>query len=101
VLVILVHCHVKPEFVDAFREACLDNASNSIQEAGVARFDVLQQADDPARFLLYEAYRTPDGHARHRETGHYARWRDTVADMMIEARVPVRYESRFLPDALP
>lgn len=97
-LVITVHCQVKPEHIEAFRAACIDNASNSVQEPGVARFDVLQQADDPTRFVLYEAYRTPDGHARHRETAHYARWRDTVVEMMAEARVPIRYESIFLPD---
>lgn len=98
-LVVLVYCHVKAEYVEAFKAACVDNASNSNREPGIARFDVIQQADDPTRFVLYEAYRTTDGQARHRETAHYARWRDTVVDMMAEPRTPVKFESIFLPDA--
>ncbi len=96
--VVFVHVHVKPESVEAFREACIDNASNSIQEPGVARFDVVQSTDDPARFVLIEAYRTPDAPAKHKKTAHYNRWRDTVAGMMAEPRTAVKYESVFLPD---
>jgi quinol monooxygenase YgiN len=96
--VVFVHCHVKPEHVDAFKAACVDNASNSVQEPGVARFDVVQSADDPTRFVLVEAYRSADAPAAHKATAHYARWRDTVADMMAEPRNAVRYESVFLPE---
>ena len=90
--ILIVHIHVKPEFVDAFRAASMENARNSIQEQGVARFDVLQQQDDPNRFVLIEVYRDSDGHARHRETAHYAAWRDTVVDMMAEPRTALKYD---------
>jgi (4S)-4-hydroxy-5-phosphonooxypentane-2,3-dione isomerase len=96
--VVFVHVRVKPESIDAFKAACVDNASNSILEPGVARFDVVQNADDPTRFVLIEAYRTADAPAAHKATAHYARWRDTVADMMDEPRSAVRYESLFLPE---
>ena len=96
--VVFVHVHVKPESVDAFRKACIDNASNSIHEPGVARFDVVQNLDDPTRFVLIEGYRSADAPARHKETAHYIRWRDTVAGMMAEPRTAFKYESVFLPD---
>ena len=96
--VVFVHVHVKPESIDAFRAACIDNGSNSTQEPGIARFDVVQSLDDPTRFVLIEAYRTADAPAAHKATSHYARWRDTVADMMAEPRTSVKYESVFLPD---
>lgn len=89
--IIHVHVHVKPEFVDAFREASRENASHSVHEPGIAAFEVLQQTDDPTRFLLIEIYREADSQARHRETAHYAAWRDAVAEMMAEPRVAVRY----------
>lgn len=89
--IIQVFVRVKPEYVEAFKAVTIDNASNSQQEAGVVRFDVLQQQDDPTRFTLIEVYRTPDGHAAHRETEHYARWRDTVPEMMAEPRTAVKY----------
>jgi autoinducer 2-degrading protein len=97
-LVVTVHVHVKPEFVDAFREATLDNATHSVNEPGVARFDVIQQDDDPTRFVLIEAYRTADAPAAHKATAHYARWRDAVEPMMAEPRHAVRYQSVHLPD---
>lgn len=84
--IVLVYVHVKPECIDAFREASLENARNSVQEPGIARFDVLQQKDEPTRFVLVEAYRTPEAPAEHKKTAHYATWRDTVADMMAEPR---------------
>jgi quinol monooxygenase YgiN len=96
--IILVHVHVKPEFVDAFKQAGIDNASNSVQEAGIARFDVIQQADDPTRFVLVEVYKTTDAQAVHKETAHYARWRDTVADMMAEPRQGIKYTNIFPTD---
>jgi autoinducer 2-degrading protein len=94
-LIVHVHVRVKPEFVEAFRAATIENARNSIQEPGIARFDVLQQADDPARFLLIEIYRSADAPPRHRETAHYAVWRDTVAEMMAEPRTRVEYAGVF------
>jgi autoinducer 2-degrading protein len=96
--IVHVHVHVKPEFVDAFREATLENARNSVQEAGIARFDVIQQLDDPARFVLVEVYRTAEDPARHKETAHYQKWRDTVAEMMAEPRHSVKYANVFPDD---
>ncbi len=98
-LVVQVHVHVKPECVDAFRLATLDNARHSIREPGVACFDVLQQADDPTRFVLVEGYRTAEAPARHKETAHYLQWRDAVADMMAAPRTSVKFANVFPPDA--
>jgi autoinducer 2-degrading protein len=95
--IVHVHVHVKPEFINEFREATMENARNSIQEPGVARFDVVQQIDAPTRFILIEVYRTKDDPARHKETDHYARWRDTVAEMMSEPRHAVKFDNIF-PD---
>jgi (4S)-4-hydroxy-5-phosphonooxypentane-2,3-dione isomerase len=89
--IVHVFIHVKPEFIDAFREATLDNALNSLREPGVARFDVLQNSEDPARFVLVEAYRQPSDADVHKQTAHYLRWRDTVADMMAEPRTSQKY----------
>jgi autoinducer 2-degrading protein len=96
--IVLVHTHVKPEFLDAFREASIDNARNSILEPGISRFDVIQEVEDLTRFILVEVYRTPEDSARHKETAHYARWRDTVADMMVEPRKGIKYSNVFPPD---
>jgi quinol monooxygenase YgiN len=96
--IIHVFIHVKPEHLEAFTAATIENARNSVQEPGVARFDVVQNLEDATRFVLIEAYRTPDAPSRHKETAHYARWRDGVADMMAEPRSAVKYESVFLPD---
>lgn len=89
--VLIVQIHVKPEAVTAFKEAIEDNAANSRKEPGVVRFDVLQQVEDPTRFLLVEVYRTPADHASHRETPHYNRWREAVVDMMAEDRIGTKY----------
>lgn len=97
-LVVHVHVHVKPDCVEAFKAASLDNARASVQEPGVARFDVMQQADDPTRFVLVEAYRTPAAPAAHKETAHYAKWRDTVAPMMAEPRSSVKFANVFPGD---
>ena len=97
-LIVQVHVHVKPDSVEAFREASIENARNSIQEPGVARFDVIQQQDDPTRFVLIEVYRTPEAPGRHKETPHYQKWRDTVADMMAEPRSSVKYSNVFPDD---
>ena len=90
-LVTLVYVHVKADCVEAFKTASLANARASRQEPGVAQFDVLQQQDDPTRFVLIEAYRTADAPAKHKETAHYATWRDTVAGMMAEPRSSTKY----------
>jgi len=96
-LIVHVHVHVKAERVDAFRVASVENARASVQEPGIARFDVIQQQDDPTRFVLVEVYRTPDDPARHKETPHYQAWRDAVAEMMAEPRSSVKYANVF-PD---
>ena len=98
-LVVHVHVRVKPECVAAFRQASLANARQSVQEPGIARFDVVQQADDPTRFVLVEAYRTAEAPAAHKATAHYATWRDAVADLMAEPRTSVKYANAFPPDA--
>jgi quinol monooxygenase YgiN len=98
-LVVHVHVHVKPECVEAFKAATLANARASVQEPGVARFDVVQQTDDPTRFVLVEAYRTPEAPAAHKETAHYKTWRDTVESMMAEPRRGVKHTSLFPIDA--
>jgi autoinducer 2-degrading protein len=96
--IVHVHVHVKPEFVEAFRAATVENARHSVQEPGIARFDVIQQADDPTRFVLVEVYRTREDPARHRETRHYQTWRDAVAEMMAEPRTRVEYANVWPPD---
>lgn len=96
-LVVHVHVQVKPDSIEAFTAATLANARASLQEPGIARFDVTQQADDPTRFVLVEAYRTAAAPAAHKETAHYATWRDTVAPMMAVPRTSVKYGSVF-PD---
>ena len=90
-LITLVYAHVKPESVALFRQASLENAQNSVKEAGVARFDVIQQTDDPTRFVLIEVYRSADAPARHRDTAHYKKWRDTVEEMMAEPRTKAQF----------
>lgn len=97
-LIVHVHARVKPEFVEAFKHATAENARNSIQEPGIARFDVVQQQDDPTRFVLIECYRTAGAPAAHKETAHYAKWRDTVAPMMAEPRSSVKFSSVFPDD---
>jgi (4S)-4-hydroxy-5-phosphonooxypentane-2,3-dione isomerase len=94
-LIIHVRVRVKPEFAEEFKRATSENASQSLNEPGVARFDVLQEQDDPTRFLLSEAYLTADAPAAHKETRHYQRWRDTVEPMMAEPRHSTRYASVF------
>jgi (4S)-4-hydroxy-5-phosphonooxypentane-2,3-dione isomerase len=97
-LIVHVHVKVKPELVEAFRLATKENARRSVEEPGIARFDVLQQSDDPCRFVLVEVYRTPQAPAAHKETAHYAAWRDRVAEMMAEPRTSVKYSNVFPGD---
>ena len=94
-LIVHVHVHVKMESIEAFKVITLENARASVKEPGIARFDVMQQADDPTRFVLVEVYRTADAPAKHRETAHYAKWRDTVAPMMAEPRSRAEYSEVF------
>jgi autoinducer 2-degrading protein len=98
-LIVHVHVHVKPESVDDFRNATAANAQASRQEAGIARFDLLQQSDDPTRFILVEAYRNTEAPAAHKETEHYKTWRDTVATMIAEPRQSVKFSNVDPPDS--
>jgi autoinducer 2-degrading protein len=96
-LVIHVHIRVKPEALERFRAATLANAASSLTEPGVLRFDVLEDQADPTHLVLVEVYRDPDAQAAHRQTAHYATWRDAVAEMMAQPRIPTRYNPVF-PD---
>lgn len=98
-LIVHVHVRVKSESVEAFRAATIENARHSLQEPGIARFDVAQQIDDPTRFVLVEAYRNEEATVAHKQTVHYAKWRDTVAPMMAEPRSSVKYNSVCPEDA--
>lgn len=97
-LVVHVQVRVKPDAIDAFKQATLANARASVKEKGIARFDVVQQQDDPARFVLVEVYRTPEAPAAHKETAHYAQWRDAVASLMAEPRSSVKFANVFPDD---
>ena len=93
--VTLVHVHVKPEHVDAFVDATRANHEGSIRETGNVRWDVLRSVEDPTRFVLYEWYVDEAAAKAHKETAHYAAWRDAVTDWLVEPRVPVRYDGIF------
>lgn len=96
--VTLVHIHVKPDHLDAFIAATRANHEASVQEPGNRRFDVLQDPADAAHFILYEAYATAAGAVAHKQTAHYAAWRDTVAQMMAEPRQGVPMTGLFPRD---
>ena len=96
-LIVHVFVHVKTDEIEAFRQATLENARNSVQEPGIARFDIIQQRDDPTRFVLVEVSRTEEDPTKHKETNHYKKWRDTVIDMMVEPRSSIKYTNVF-PD---
>ena len=98
-LIVHVHVHVKPEHIDAFKTATLANAQASVREPGIARFDVIQQVDDPTRFVLIEIYRDTAATVAHKETSHYARWRDAVVTMMASPRTSVKFTNLFPADA--
>jgi quinol monooxygenase YgiN len=98
-LVVHVHVHVKPDSIDAFREATVANATASLKEPGVARFDVIQDQSNLARFVLVEVYKTAEAPAAHKATAHYQTWRDTVADMMAEPRSSAKFDSVFPPES--
>ena len=95
--IVHVFIHVKPDRIEDFKKATLENAHNSVLEPGIARFDVVQHLEDPTRFILVEVYRTPEDPARHKETAHYQTWRDTVEDMMAESRTSIKLTNLF-PD---
>ena len=97
-LIVHVHVRVKTESIEAFKKASIENARHSVEEPGIARFDVIQQADDPSRFVLVEVYRTSDAATHHKETAHYTTWRDTVAPMMAEVRTSVKFSNIFPED---
>ena len=91
--IVHVFIHVKPECVEDFKAATLANVQNSMQENGIARFDFVEQLDDPNRFVLVEVYRHPEDVAKHKETLHYAVWRDAVEHMMAEPRSSMKYSN--------
>lgn len=97
-LVVHVHVHVKPESIETFKAVSLANARESVKEPGIARFDVVQHQEDLSKFVLVEVYRTAEAPAAHKETKHYAAWRDAVANMMAEPRHSVKYTNLFPPD---
>jgi len=96
--IVHVHIRVKEDNIEAFINATLENAKNSVKEPGIARFDVIQELEDPSRFLLVEVYRTVEDSVKHKETAHYAQWRDIVADMMAEPRKGIKYNNLFPED---
>jgi len=98
-LIVVVSVKVKPERVGDFQRETLANARESVKEPGIARFDVLRDKDDPSRFALVEVYRTPDAPAAHKQTAHYAAWRDAVEEMMAEPRRSTKFENVFPDDA--
>jgi quinol monooxygenase YgiN len=98
-IVVHVHVQVKPDRIEEFRAATVENASRSVREPGIARFDVLQQSDEPGRFVLVEIYRTAEDPARHKETEHYRKWRDAVADTMLAPRTSVKFTNIFPDDS--
>lgn len=96
--IVHVHINVKPEYIEAFKQASIENASNSVKEAGIARFEVIQQTDDPTKFILVEIYTTAEAPGVHKETAHYKRWRDKVMPMMAEPRQGIKYSYIFPED---
>lgn len=97
--IVHVFIHVKADRLEEFKQASRTNAASSIEEPGIARFDFLQQADDPTRFLLVEVYRTPDDAAKHKETAHYNRWREQVEPLLAEPRTRLIYHNLFPEDS--
>jgi quinol monooxygenase YgiN len=98
-LILIVHIHIKTEHIEAFREATIENGRNSLQEPGIARFDFMQQSDDPSRFVLYEVYRDTAATVAHKETAHYHAWLAKVDHMFAEPRTRALYTNVYPPDA--
>jgi quinol monooxygenase YgiN len=97
-LVVHVHVHVKGEYVEEFITVSIENAQNSVKEPGIARFDVIQNNEDPTRFVLNEVYKTAEATVAHKETDHYNKWRDAVEEMMVEPLYSIKYTSLFPAD---
>lgn len=97
--IVHVFVHVKPDQIENFKAAVTENARNSVQEPGIARFDVIQQQDDPTRFVLVEVYRTEADTAKHKETAHYLKWRDAIEPMLLEPRSRIVYSNVFPDDS--
>jgi (4S)-4-hydroxy-5-phosphonooxypentane-2,3-dione isomerase len=93
--IVHVHIRVKPEFAETFKAISIENARNSLQEPGIARFDVIQEVDDPNRFELIEAYRSPADPAKHKETVHYNKWSELAEPMLAEPRSRTIYTNIF------
>lgn len=98
-LILHVHVHVKPEHIEEFKQATIVNASNSVREPGIARFDVAQAADDPTRFVLVEVYRDREAADAHKQTAHYKAWADRVTPLVAEPRTRVVYHNIFPEDS--
>ena len=96
--IVHVDIHIKPEFIEAFKTISIENASNSLKESGVARFDVIQQVEDPTHFVLVEVYRTPEDPAKHKETLHYNKWREIVEPMLSVSRTRIVYGNIYPED---
>jgi autoinducer 2-degrading protein len=96
--IVHVHIHVRPESIEAFKAVSLENAQHSLQEPGIVRFDVIQQAEDPTYFELIEVYRTPEDPAKHKETTHYNKWRELAEPMLFEPRTRTLYKNIFPAD---
>ncbi len=96
-LIVIVHVHVKEECIKPFTAATIENATNSFQEEGISFFDVIQQNADPSQFVLFEVYKDESAASAHKETAHYKKWKDAVADMMAEPRFNVKYHDVYPP----
>lgn len=96
--IVHVFVNVKEEYIEDFKAITVENARNSVLEPGISRFDVIQQQDDPSRFVLVEVYRTFEDPGKHKQTDHYIRWRDSVAHMMAEPRSGIKYHNVFPED---
>ncbi len=90
--VLVVNIKVKPSQIEAFRAATLENAFHSKKEPGIARFELLQDQEEPSHFILIEGYRDADAPARHRETPHYAKWKELAEPMMAEPRTRALFD---------
>lgn len=96
-LVVIVHVHVKAEYIDAFSKASIENASNSLKEEGLSFFDVIQENEDPSKFVLLEVYRDDTAAKAHKDTAHYKKWKTAVEEMMAEPRFSVKYHDVYPP----
>jgi (4S)-4-hydroxy-5-phosphonooxypentane-2,3-dione isomerase len=90
-IVTCVYVQVRPDAIDRFIEATNSNHLESVREPGNLRFDLIQQADDPCSFMIYEAYESDESAANHKNTSHYLLWRDSVKDLMVKPRQGVKY----------